>query len=628
MPLVDLLTDLGNFKYYSGGRGYVSTPNSFGQKSIPYGYDRPGGGNSGQPFVTVSKQNSFDLSVDQLGNTGLNNDLFIRGGVSVAKHVKEDEIRIGKFLASSQGLLWIAQQNLLEKTFKPKLPNDIYPREIYSPLNTLAQLAGNPIGTHINKSGLNPFYFDIPHGQGENSYLVKTDKQYNTENTNRLTLLYKSKISQLPDSPDLKVSKGFSIKFNDNDFIINDALSSYRRVTDTTLTIQKLDNTFESNYSSWTSEKLSNSGPFKSDPISTPYLNDFRSRTYDGGAEAGGGYKFKSFLAKGNYSENNRQDTFGMSDPGTRFKDVSDITALSSNQSTDKINTVSLYSSNKVDTDYSESDLIPFYFQVVNNDDPSNYTFVHFRAYIDNFGDSFTGNWQSFKYSGRGENFHIYDSFNRSISLGFTIAIESRLEQQPQYKKISYLASLTAPDYSNSTGFMRGNFVKLTVGDYLTQTPGFINSINYSVANNVPWDIARDNNGNLLDNGTQILPMVINVSMTFTPVHNFVPKTNGNFVGNEDKFNKAAYIVNREAAERFGSKVDNISGTTLKSAPIPKPTNPGQINIPNKLQKPFVLEPTSQRRISGPLNASTPTDVRLKNQSLFSRAIPDGLPNA
>ena len=622
MPLVDLLTDLGNFKYYSGGRGYVSTSNSFGQKSIPYGYDRPGGGNSGQPFVTVSKQNSFGLSIDQLGNIGLNNDLFIRGGVSVAKHVKEDEIRIGKFLASSQGLLWIAQQNLLEKTFKPKLPNDIYPREIYSPLNTLAQLAGNPIGTHINKSGLNPFYFDIPHGQGKNSYGVKTFEDYNEENTNRLTLLYQSKILNRSSSPRIRVSKAFGIKFGDDNFTINTPLVSINRVTNTTLTDSIiLNNPVPTSYfTTLTNKSLSeNTFPVQYNSAYVSGLEDFRQNVPQDNV------KFKSFLAKSNYSTNNRQTTFGMSDPGLQFKDVTDITALSSNQSTDKINTVSLYSSNTVNTDYSESDLIPFYFQVVNNDDPSNYTFVHFRAYIDNFGDSFTGNWQSFKYSGRGENFHIYDSFNRSISLGFTIAIESRLEQQPQYEKISYLASLTAPDYSNSTGFMRGNFVKLTIGDYLTQTPGFINNINYSIANNVPWDIARFENGTLLNDGTQILPMVINVSMTFTPVHNFVPKTGRNFVGNQNKFDKATYVANREAAERFGSKVSNISGTTLKSTPVPIPTSPGQINIPGRAQQPFVLTNTGQRRVSGPLNT---TDTRTLNQNLFRRAIPDGLPNA
>ena len=60
--------------------------------------------------------------------------------------------------------------------------------------------------------------------------------------------------------------------------------------------------------------------------------------------------------------------------------------------------------------------------------------------------------------------------------------------------------------------------------------PGFINTVSYTIANNVPWDIARDAEGELLTDGTQILPMVINVSMTFTPIHNFIPKKGENFI--------------------------------------------------------------------------------------------------
>jgi len=53
--LVKLLADPGEFKFYSGNSegqvGSVSTANSFGQKSIPFGKDRPGGGSSNQPYV-------------------------------------------------------------------------------------------------------------------------------------------------------------------------------------------------------------------------------------------------------------------------------------------------------------------------------------------------------------------------------------------------------------------------------------------------------------------------------------------------------------------------------------------------------------------------------------------------
>ena len=39
MPLLQILTDPQNFRFYAGGRGHVSNAGSFGQKSIPYGDD-------------------------------------------------------------------------------------------------------------------------------------------------------------------------------------------------------------------------------------------------------------------------------------------------------------------------------------------------------------------------------------------------------------------------------------------------------------------------------------------------------------------------------------------------------------------------------------------------------------
>lgn len=540
MSLKALLADIQSYykdytfsQKYPANSEYATKPEAiaegnFDQKSISYGGDRPGGGWSGQPFVTVSKEKSFGLPLEQIG---LNNtDMFIRGGSSVLEHIKNDEIRIGKFLSSTQGILFAAQQNALIQSSPVNLPSNIYPREIYSPLNTLVQLAGNAFGEHTNKLGLNPFNYDLPHGQGQNSYLVKTKEDYNEKNTNRLTLLYQSKITGVKTSPNIRISKAFGIKFNDDNFTINTALVSFNRATNTSFNKDTSDlaKNSQTGFAALTND-------FQSQTFSIQYkketgigeIEDFRQNVTTSNTT------FKSFLAKSKYGVNNRQTTFGISDPGNLgLKDVSDITAKSSGTPSDTINLQPLYTSTEVTANLENSDLVPFYFQVVDNDDPSNYTFVHLRAYLDNFGDNFAGNWQSFKYSGRGENFYIYDGFQRNISIGFTVAIESRAEQTPQYEKVNYLASLTAPDYNLNSGFMRGSFVKLTVGDYLKQVPGFINSINYTVDTNVPWDIARDADGKLLDKTqAQILPMIIRVSMAFTPVHNFVPKKGAQFIG-------------------------------------------------------------------------------------------------
>lgn len=546
MALKQLLNNVDNFKYYPGpssgnGKSYSRT-GQFGQKSIPYG--------DNGPYVQVSKKDSFDLTREELQtNASLYNSQLSRGGTQVAKRIAEDEVRIGKFLSSTEGLIFIAKQNLLEKTFKPNLPNDIYPREVYSPLSTLTQLAGNPVGLHVNKSGLNPLYFNTE----ENSYFFKTRDKYNEEGTNRLAILYQSKIvNNGTGSVDLKIAEDFGVKFNDSNFIINTPLNNYKRISETNINFTNSD-LLNSPYSTLSSDQLA-------EKERNSELTDFRKDVYDGGPDGTGGYKFKSFLAKGNYEVNNRQTTYGTPNHAIT-KNISDITAKSASpNSIDKINSTRIYSSTEVNSDIADSDLVPFYFQVVNNDDPSNYQFIHLRAYLDNFGDNFSSNWQPFKYSGRGENFYIYDSFTRGINIGFTVAIESRAEQEPQYTKINQLASLTAPDYARDSGFMRGNFVKLTVGDYLIQVPGFIQNLQYTVANNVPWDIARDNDGKLLEKTqAKILPMVITATMTFTPVHNFVPKKGAPFIGDYTYNDPTISIADNEVGQTNFAQQDNIT---------------------------------------------------------------------
>lgn len=198
----------------------------------------------------------------------------------------------------------------------------------------------------------------------------------------------------------------------------------------------------------------------------------------------------------------------------------------------DKINRLAPYSStdNKVKGISETRDLIKFRFNILSPEEDNN-RFLHFRAYLDSFTDNFSGNWNSFNYVGRGEQFHTYNSFQRSISIGFKIAAQSRWEMRPLYQKIVNLASTTAPTYSGE-GFMRGTLVQLTVGDYLYEMPGFISSVNYNWQQDYPWEIALNNpEGNeegassQADVDQQELPMVLDCQVQFTPIHKFTPQT-------------------------------------------------------------------------------------------------------
>ena len=187
---------------------------------------------------------------------------------------------------------------------------------------------------------------------------------------------------------------------------------------------------------------------------------------------------------------------------------------------------------------------------------------LYFRALIDSFDDSFESNWNESNYAGRGESFYTYQSFGRSINVNFKIAAMTRHELKPLYQKLNYLASATAPTYSDE-GFMRGTFTRFTLGSYFYKLPGFINSVNYAWNTTYPWEIAMKNpdlpaGDKIQDSDVQELPMVLDVSLSYTPIHSFAPQT-GNY----------HYITNSEPKNSFlgieGSKVPFNANASLKT---------------------------------------------------------------
>ena len=158
---------------------------------------------------------------------------------------------------------------------------------------------------------------------------------------------------------------------------------------------------------------------------------------------------------------------------------------------------------------------------------------IYLRAYIDEFQDQYEAGYNGFKYVGRAEEFYTYNSYKRSISLAFTVAAESKDDIQGMYNSLNALVGVVAPDYSG-TGFMRNNFIKLTLGDYLRNVPGFITGFSLSPILDAGFDIARTKNGSI-DTKAQQLPFAIKVSgFNFTPIENFTPQKGATFIGNPE----------------------------------------------------------------------------------------------
>ena len=215
----------------------------------------------------------------------------------------------------------------------------------------------------------------------------------------------------------------------------------------------------------------------------------------------------------------NKEFRVNLGNPGGR-KDRTDYTKVDSTTQ-DGINMLDVGEGDGQGTGASR-DLIKFKFRIIT---PDSSRVLYFRAHLDSFDDTFNGTWSQHKYIGRAEDFQTYQGFNRSISLGFKIAAMSRQEMKPLYRKMTYLASSTAPTYNTSGDFMRGTFAQVTVGSYIYEMPGVITSVQYGWQTDYPWEVAMQNPEGDTDDDQQELPMIMNATVSFTPIHNFIPKT-------------------------------------------------------------------------------------------------------
>jgi hypothetical protein len=226
-----------------------------------------------------------------------------------------------------------------------------------------------------------------------------------------------------------------------------------------------------------------------------------------------------------------REERVNMGDPGAPPNSIL-VLGVPGNQ-IDKINALDIIE-NETGNPFQHikyRDLVKFRFEVVNTDTPENFDVIAFRAFLDDFGDNYTANWNSFKYNGRAEEFYTYNSFKRTFSLSFKIAAQTRGEMMPLYRKLNYLISTMAGDYKNAR--LRGNFIKLTMGDYMDRVPGFLTSLDIKWQKEYPWEIRINQPETGDDTKILILPHVLDVSINFQPVHNFTPKksiTNSPFI--------------------------------------------------------------------------------------------------
>ena len=583
MSLLQILTDPQNFRFYAGGRGHVSTTNAFGQTSIPYGNDTKGGGSSNQPYIKSPIPDGLTSNTSDF--------LLRGGALTNPQTSAQDVSRLTQMFTdtkSTNGLFFTLKQQQLSATAvrTQASPSFGLNGQLYNPLNTIAQAGLVSQGTHLNKQGVNPFAETGAYANGnERLYGVAVTKDQLAEN-NRLVQLVKGKLdlnskAQGPDSAYIMKYNGGPgsirglgqtlIRFGKDSktFLSNQATnpipSAYSQNTFTfnSSLLNKVDtNTSKGGNSAGGDSALANTeglSPLEfearlnqsqqqsdSSPALTPISNknQITSPKYQDFRKILRGQLKETDLIKAtnsgatpdapDYQSKNYEQNFNFNDPGQRAnksyanysKGVIDTTNGKGVGAVDKINASLIYRSDQVSIDPKYNDFVKFTISSIDNNNPKYSIFMHFRALLDSFTDNYNAEWGDVRYLGRGEKFYNYNGFTREINLSFTTAAQSKQELIPMYKKLNYLASQLMPDYSTQ-GYMRGSLVKLTIGGYLDEQPGFITNLAYDLITDAPWEIAIDEFGNPDPTVKQLSQMVKVTGFTFVPIHTFAPQKQG-----------------------------------------------------------------------------------------------------
>jgi len=145
-------------------------------KSLKFGKDRPGGGDSGQPFL----QESIDAP---LQNPDYYNDFVLRGGIEAPISAAQDVARLTKYLASPKGLLFITKQELLSRTgTKTEASKGVQylfgalNEGVYNPLNTLAQAGTGFLGAHFDKQEVKKYQDVIASNQPKDNFIPENNR--------------------------------------------------------------------------------------------------------------------------------------------------------------------------------------------------------------------------------------------------------------------------------------------------------------------------------------------------------------------------------------------------------------------------------------------------------------------
>lgn len=498
-------------------------------KSLKYGRDRLNGGSSNEPYIRK------DIPVGDIPFSG-GTDFMLRAGINTPLRAADDVSRITQMffdLKSPTGFLFNLKQNLLSRSnVQTQGGSNIlgFNNGGYLPTSTILQAGGVAFGSHLNKQGLDPT--KPTNAPTEDSNQILTGDLFSFLNINdplSLPLYIEGvKIDQPTDSNRL-------VKYFEETILnpSNTVLTRYPGgpgsivgIGETVIPLQPLrDRTTWVNPSD-TSLTL-NATQLSEKNVRTGKTQDFRKELIGDDMEESS--FITNFTGYSKYNKTVHGRIFagdpGRSNTSVNSKDILHYGVKASDmEMLDRITGMELYSGTPKQAGSGSNDLAKFRISTIDNSgNADNNVNIHFRAFIDSFTDSHQAEWNANKFPGRGEELYNYGGYKRQVNLSFTVVAQSKPELIPMYKKLNYLASTLAPDYTEA-GFMRGNLVRLTLGGYFDNQPGVITSLEYSIPEETTWEIAINEEGEA-DESVKELPHMIKVTgFNFIPIHEFLPR--------------------------------------------------------------------------------------------------------
>ena len=446
-------------------------------------------------------------------------DGFIRGGVVTStQRAIVDTLRIGKWLASPKGLLFITRQAGLQGSSVNTEANPTLEGRLksgaYSLASILANTATQHLGIRLRKDAI-PFIPTTTYSSALSSPLYK----------NRLIML-----------KDAYLGTKFDPRLNN---LLN-GLGGPQSVYGIGRTnISRAVNSSVINYSNEPRKEYYTLGYNDISERSSLTSLDYKVRNFllkgDGQPLNNDVANSKWISTKGAFGNTVIQDYAKTSqhqrkklqvpDYGKRGKDLTnplskDIMKVYSPGNTGMIDPIwKINQTNKEAVD----DFVKFMFHDLNTNER-----FRFRAYIENISEDFNPSWQEVKILGRADSPYIYQGFERGVSISFKVAALSRGDLMLMWDQLERLAKTTVPQYQSEYK-MKGPLIKFTLGNWFIDTPAFVKSLSYTVDNETPWEINLGDS-NIYGPGADEysvgeLPMIVSVQISMQIFGEVRPET-------------------------------------------------------------------------------------------------------